>query len=95
MGAPEKEAINFTTAAAEALTRLNEGRIDQTDVKFFCTCIEKTITLLHRDDMAPQRAVVIAQLNQLQNKLGENRGALPNIRDDRERKNDAGETLSS
>lgn len=95
VGAPEREAINFTTAAAEALTRLNEARIDHTDVKFFCTCIEKTITLLHRDDRAPQRAAVVSQLHQLQNKLGENRGTLPNIRHDGERENDAGEAPSA
>ncbi len=70
IGAPEVEAIKFTTAAAELLTRLNEACIDQGDVEFINLCLQKTVDLLHKDPRAPQRSVVIMKCGQIQNKLG-------------------------
>jgi hypothetical protein len=67
--APKQEAIKFTTAAAEAISRLNHGSIDQTDVRFLCTCIQKTVDLVHGDEKVPQRATVIAKCEALQHKL--------------------------
>jgi hypothetical protein len=40
--AHEQEAINLTVAAAGAVTRLNEARINHRDVMFLCVCIKKT-----------------------------------------------------
>lgn len=70
-GAREHHAIRFTTAAAECLTRLNEGRIDHTDVMFINTCLHKTTQYLERDPCLPlpQKHAVRVHANRIINKL--------------------------
>lgn len=71
----DRDAINFVTASAETISRLNSGRMDNGDVRFINTCIQKTVDLLRTDLPArillgaDQRRLAITQYLELQTKL--------------------------
>lgn len=67
----EDDQIKFRTAAAHAITRLNEARIDGRDVMFLCTCIVKTRDHLVHDNvlLESQRDLAVSMCNTLVNKL--------------------------
>jgi hypothetical protein len=69
--AEEKEKIKLTAAAAECITRLNEARMDTTDVMFINTCLQKTSDYLVTDKgLLPLQKVEARQTCEtIQNKL--------------------------
>jgi hypothetical protein len=66
-----QKAVDITNAAATAIQRLNESRLDTTHVMFINTCIQKTRDLLLKDVILPRAECDAArrQGESIQNKL--------------------------
>jgi hypothetical protein len=95
---PERDAIRFTTAMAETVSRLNTASINEQDVDVICLSIKKTVDLLQTDRGMPMRARELTRMkgHEIQEKFTRAlHGSLPHIWNDGERQDDASETPSS